>query len=66
MFSSITALILKIAGMYIFKSRKRVFEIVVALVLIFSAVSVSIAGHWGAYLTHVEGVGPQGKFIEIE
>jgi len=52
--------------MYIFKSRKRVFEIVVALVLIFSAVSVSIAGHWGAYLTHVEGVGPQGKFIEIE
>lgn len=66
LYSSFAALILKIGGMVIFKSKKRVFEIVVALVLLFSAVSVSIAGHWGAYLTHVEGVGPQGKFIEIK
>ena len=66
LFSAIAALLLKVAAMFIFKTRKRVFEIITALVLLFSAVSVSVAGHWGAYLTHVEGVGPQGKFIEIE
>lgn len=66
LFSSIGAILLKIAGMFIFKSKKRVFEIVTALVLLFSATSVSIAGHWGAYLTHVEGVGSQGKYIEKE
>lgn len=66
LYSSIVALLLKIAGMYIFKSKKRMFEIATALALLFSAVSVSVAGHWGAYLTHVEGVGPQGKFIETE
>lgn len=64
LFSSIAALLLKGAGMFIFKSKKRVFEIVTALVLLFSAVSVSVAGHWGAYLTHIEGVGPQGKYID--
>lgn len=64
LFSAIAALLLKVAGMFIFKTRKRVFAIITALVLLFSAVSVSVAGHWGAYLTHVEGVGPQGKFID--
>jgi uncharacterized membrane protein len=62
--SSIAALLLKVVAMFVFKSRKRVFEIITALVLLFSAVSVSVAGHWGAYLTHVEGVGPQGKYID--
>lgn len=66
LYSSIAALILKIAAMFIFRGKKRLFEIIVAFTLLFSAVSVSIAGHWGAYLTHIEGVGPQGKFIEIE
>jgi len=66
LYSSLAALLLKIAGILIFKSRKRLFEVVTTLILLFSAVSVSIAGHWGAYLTHIEGVGPQGKFIEIE
>ncbi|MBU1014017.1 MAG: hypothetical protein KKG99_13535 [Bacteroidetes bacterium] len=66
LYSSIAALIFKIAGMFLVKSRKRMFEIITAIILLFSAISVSVAGHWGAYLTHVEGVGPQGKFIEIE
>jgi hypothetical protein len=66
LFSSIAALLLKVAGMFLFKSRKRMFEIITAIILLFSAISVSVAGHWGAYLTHVEGVGPQGKFFEIE
>jgi uncharacterized membrane protein len=64
--SSVVALLLKVVAMYVFKSKKRLFEILTALMLLFSAVSVSFAGHWGAYLTHIEGVGPQGKFIEIE
>lgn len=65
-FSSIAALLLKLAAMFLFKGKKRLFEIITTVVLLFSAISVSAAGHWGAYLTHVEGVGPQGKFIEME
>lgn len=64
LYSAFAALLLKVAGMFILKSRKRVFEIITAVILLFSAVSVSVAGHWGAYLTHVEGVGPQGKYID--
>jgi uncharacterized membrane protein len=66
LYASVAALILKVTGMFIVKSRKRMIEIITAFILLFSAVSVSLAGHWGAYLTHVEGVGPQGKFIETE
>lgn len=66
LYSSIAALLLKIAGVFIFKSRKRFFEIATVINLLFSAVSVSIAGHWGAYLTHVEGVGPKGNYIEMD
>ena len=35
-----------------------------ALVLTGSAYAVSMAGHYGAQLVHIEGVGPQGKFLE--
>lgn len=66
LYFSAAALLLKITGMFIVRSRKRLIEIITAFILLFSAVSVSLAGHWGAYLTHVEGVGPQGKFIETE
>lgn len=66
LFASAAALILKITGMFIVKSRKRMIEIITAFILLFSAVSVSLTGHLGAYLTHVEGVGPQGKYIETE
>lgn len=66
LFASVAALILKVTGMFIVKSKKRLIEIITAFMLLFSAVSVSLAGHLGAYLTHVEGVGPQGKFIEPE
>jgi len=36
------------------------------VILNFTAVSVSIAGHMGAKLVHIEGVGPKGKYLEIE
>lgn len=62
----IDMLVFNIANNVIYKSKKIILKIVITLILVSSAVSVSIAGHWGANLTHVEGVGPQGKFIEIE
>lgn len=39
-------------------------EIIVALVLAGSAFSVSKAGHYGATLIHIHGVGAQGNYIE--
>lgn len=38
----------------------------VSLVLLASAYCVVRAGHYGAQLVHIEGVGPQGKFLEME
>ncbi len=39
-------------------------EVGVALLLVGSAYSVSRAGHYGAALAHIYGVGVQGKYIE--
>jgi uncharacterized membrane protein len=47
------------------KGKKRALEIVVALILFGSTVTVSIAGHYGATLTFIHNVGPQGKFLEL-
>lgn len=44
----------------------RIAAIAIALILIVSAYSVSRAGHYGAQLVHIEGIGPQGKFLEME
>lgn len=44
----------------------RSFTIIVALILLSSAYCVSRAGHYGAQLVHIEGIGPQGKFLEME
>lgn len=57
------AVLLKMASHFLLK-RKLWVELVVTVVLIASAWCVSIAGHYGAQLTHLEGVGPQGKFLE--
>lgn len=64
LWSGITGLLLKAFTLFFIKKRKLVFEIVTAIILLFSAASVAVAGHWGAYLTHVEGVGPQGKYLD--
>jgi Predicted membrane protein len=64
--SSLAALFTKLTGMLVLKKKKLIIEILTTFILIFSAVSVSITGHWGAYLTHIEGVGPQGKYLEKE
>lgn len=59
------ALLLKVASHFLFK-RKLWIEIVVAVVIIAAAYSVSTAGHYGAQLIHIEGIGAMGKYLEIE
>jgi uncharacterized membrane protein len=50
---------------FLFKG-KRWSVVVVALLLAGAAYCVSMAGHYGAQLVHLEGVGPQGKYLEAE
>lgn len=52
-------------SMILFKN-KIWFEIIIALLLAGAAYSVSQAGHYGATLAHIHGVGVQGKFIESQ
>ncbi len=66
LWSGIVGLLLKAFTLIFIKKKKLVFEIVTTVILLFSAVSVLVAGHWGAHLTHIEGVGPQGKYLENE
>ncbi len=57
-------LLLKIVSHFFIK-KKTAMEIIVALILVGAAVCVSIAGHHGAQLVHIEGIGTQGNFLEI-
>lgn len=50
---------------HFFLKRKLAFEIITAVVLVLSAYFVSMAGHHGTQLVHIEGVGPQGKNLEM-
>ena len=60
---SLVALLIKIIS-HFFLHRKLWAESVIALLLIGSAITVSIAGHHGAMLVHMEGIGPMGKYLE--
>ncbi|WP_255474185.1 hypothetical protein [Pontibacter qinzhouensis] len=53
----------QLLNQFLFKGR-RWSIVVVALVLSAAAYCVSMAGHYGAQLVHIEGVGPQGKYLE--
>jgi hypothetical protein len=46
------------------KKRNRIFMLLIAIIMIVSAYCVVHAGHLGAQLVHIEGVGPQGKYLE--
>ncbi|TWI77683.1 putative membrane protein [Lacibacter cauensis] len=59
--SGITFL-LKSIGVF-FKINRRSFEIIVLMAAIIAAIFLSIAGHHGAKLTHVAGVGPMGRYL---
>ena len=58
-------LILQGVNFFIMK-RKRWAISLVAAVLLITAYAVSEAGHYGAQLVHIEGVGPQGDFLELD
>ena len=63
--SGIVAWLLQIANIFVFQTKRWALAIV-ASVLVLSAYSVSRAGHYGSQLVHIEGIGPQGKFLEME
>lgn len=63
--SSALAAVLKVISIFWIKL-KRGFEIAVFLVMAFSTFSVAQAGHYGAQLVYIQGVGPQGQFLETE
>lgn len=64
-YSSALGAVLKLGSLFLIK-KKRIFELVVFLVLGFAGFAVSEAGHYGAQLVHLEGVGPQGQYLESE
>lgn len=63
--SSALAAVLKIVSLFWLKL-KLGFEIAAFVIMAFSAYSVSQAGHYGAQLVYLEGVGPQGKYLGNE
>jgi uncharacterized membrane protein len=54
---------LQIINLFVFK-QKRWAVAVVSIAMIAATYCVIHAGHYGAQLVHIEGVGPQGKFLE--
>ena len=62
---SLSALIIKLVSQFILKL-KLWSELAVILILTGTVWTISKAGHYGAQLTHIEGVGVKGKFIESE
>ena len=61
--TGIIGLLLQVVNLFFFKT-KRWAMTVIAVVLAASGYSVALAGHYGAQLVHLEGIGPQGKYLE--
>lgn len=60
---ALSALVVKLVS-HFFLERKAWIEAVVSILLLTSAITVSVAGHHGAQLVHIEGVGPKGNLLE--
>lgn len=60
---SLAALAVK-AVSHLYLKRKWWSEAVVLVLLIAASITVSVAGHHGAQLVHMGGVGPQGQYLE--
>jgi uncharacterized membrane protein len=56
---------LQILNLFFF-TLKRWATITIALIMAAATYGVTQAGHYGARLVHIEGVGPQGKFLETD
>ncbi|MBB4079408.1 putative membrane protein [Lewinella aquimaris] len=63
MWLSAAALVLKGISMWLLQD-KRWLEIVTTLILAGSAVTVSLAAHYGGTLVYIHGVGVQGNYVE--
>lgn len=63
--TGIIGLILHVVNLFVFKTKRWAMAII-TIILITSGFSVSRAGHYGAQLVHIEGIGPQGKYLEME
>jgi uncharacterized membrane protein len=48
------------------RHRSVFLQAVTTVLLLLSVVTVSLAGHYGATLVHIRGVGPEGRFLETE
>ncbi|AYB35651.1 hypothetical protein [Chryseolinea soli] len=59
----VISLLLQVVNLFFFKT-KRWAMAVIAMALVLSGCSVALAGHYGAQLVHLEGIGPQGKYLE--
>jgi uncharacterized membrane protein len=56
-------LLAQLLSVLVFRGKR--WSIAVATVILIGAgYAVSMAGHYGAQLVHIEGIGPQGKFLE--
>ena len=64
LYTSLAALILKAVSCFILK-RKLWAELIVFIVIASSTYFISTAAHFGAQLTHIEGIGPQGHHLEM-
>lgn len=62
-YAGAVGVVVQLLSQFLFKG-KRWSVALAALVLVGAAYAVSMAGHYGAQLVHIEGVGPQGKFLE--
>ena len=56
-------LLAQLLSLFVFRG-KRWSIAVAAVILIGAGYAVSMAGHYGAQLVHIEGVGPQGEYLE--
>lgn len=56
---------LQILNLFLLKT-KRWAAAIVLIVMVASSYCIIHAGHYGAQLVHIEGVGPQGKFLETD
>ncbi len=65
LWSSALAAVMKIVSLFWHKL-KRGFEVTVFIIMAFAGYSVAQAGHYGSQLVHIEGVGPQGKYLGNE
>ena len=61
--TGVFSLLLQVVNLFFFKT-KRWAMAVVAVVLAVSGYSVALAGHYGAQLVHLEGIGPKGNYLE--